>query len=332
MTRIVIAGAGTIGCYVGGLLALAGHEVTLYGRSRVIGEIRHHGLTLTEFSGETRRVSPGQLLLSEDPSSLSRGEIVLVCVTSAATVGIAREIAAHAQADAIVVSLQNGLESVLELAKALPEHDVRAGMVGFNIVAEGYGVFHRAVSGSVRIETGPGNIAGQLVAPGLHVGESDDIYGEQWGKLLINLVNAPNALSGLSLRNLLLNRDWRRFIADQMGEALAVLKAAKITPKLPIPLPPWMMPYALRLPTSIFSRVAKPMITIDPEASSSMARDLERGRKTEISAFQEAITALGEVYNVPTPINAHVVQLVHEAEAHGEGRPNLSPADLRPTR
>lgn len=331
MKRIVIAGAGTIGCYIGGLLAIAGHEVTFYGRPRVLNEIRRYGMTLTDFDGkDPHHLPPGLLRLSENPINLSKGEIILVCVKSADTLAIAREIAAYAKNDAVVISLQNGLENAMELARALPRHDVRAGMVGLNIVAEERGMFHRAIGGSIRIESGPGDVARQLVAPGLSVGETGEIHADQWGKLLINLMNALDALSGLTLHDLLPDRSWRRLVADQMDEALAVLKAAKITPKLPILLPAWMMPIVLRLPTVLFRRVAAPMVTIDPEASTSMARDLESGRKTEIYALQGAIVALGEAYGVPTPINAHVARLMQEAEMRREGRPHLTSTDLRP--
>ncbi len=331
MVRIVVAGAGTIGCFIGGLLTLAGHKVTLYGRFRMLSELHINGLTLTDFAGMQHHLPPEQLLMSDDPNCLERGDIILVCVKSADTAQVAREIAAYARRNAVVISLQNGLENGLMLAEALPTFDVRAGMVGFNIVAKGKGWLHRAVSGEIRIEQGPGEIGKRLFAPGLKVSETGDIIGEQWGKLLLNLTNAANALSGLSLRECLLSRGWRRVLADQLDEALAVLKAAQIDARFPLPVPSWVMPYALRLPTPIFRRIAGSMVTIDPQSSSSMAQDLAAGRPTEIDAFQGAIVALGQGYGVPTPINARVVELVREAEARGAGRPQMSPEDLRPT-
>jgi 2-dehydropantoate 2-reductase len=330
MVRIVVAGAGTIGCFIGGLLTVAGHKVTLYGRSRTLSELQISGLTLTDFAGMQHQLPPEQLLMSDDPSCLERGDIVLVCVKSAGTAQIAREIATYARPGTVVISLQNGLENGLILADALPNFDVRAGMVGFNIVAKGKGRFHRAVSGEIRIEQGLSDVSKRLIAPGLKVSETERIIGEQWGKLLLNLTNALNALSGLSLRDCLLDRGWRRLLADQLDEALAVLKAAQIDARFPLPVPSWLMPHALRLPTPIFRRIAGSMVTIDPQSSSSMAQDLAAGRLTEIDAFQGAIVALGQGYGVPTPINARVVQLVREAEVRGAGRPVLSPADLRP--
>ena len=46
---IVVAGAGSIGCFVGGWLAAAGHRVALLARARVIGEIESNGLDVTSF-------------------------------------------------------------------------------------------------------------------------------------------------------------------------------------------------------------------------------------------------------------------------------------------
>ena len=52
---IVVAGAGSIGCYVGGMLALAGRRVSLLARQRVIAEIEHEGIRLTDFEGLDRK-------------------------------------------------------------------------------------------------------------------------------------------------------------------------------------------------------------------------------------------------------------------------------------
>src|SRR3954453_18789429 len=63
---ISVAGAGSIGCFVGGVLADAGRRVSLLARARVIGEIDANGLRVTSFEGLDHRVASGQLLLSDD--------------------------------------------------------------------------------------------------------------------------------------------------------------------------------------------------------------------------------------------------------------------------
>ena len=96
--KIAVAGAGSIGCYCGALLASAGHDVTLLGRARVLEAIRAQGLTVTDFSGLRRTAPAAQLTLAEDPLGLSGSDLVLVTVKSGATAKMATLIAAHAAA------------------------------------------------------------------------------------------------------------------------------------------------------------------------------------------------------------------------------------------
>jgi 2-dehydropantoate 2-reductase len=101
---IGIAGAGSIGCFVGGMLAAAGRPVALLARPRVIQEIESHGLRLTSFDGSERQVAPDRLALSENASIFTDTGVVLVTVKSTDTAGMADVIAQHAPPDAVVVS------------------------------------------------------------------------------------------------------------------------------------------------------------------------------------------------------------------------------------
>ncbi len=101
---IGIAGAGSIGCFVGGMLAAGGRQVALLARPRVIAEIESNGLRLTSFEGLDRRIAADQLTLSENPSIFSDAGVVLVTVKSADTAEMAGVIARHAPHDAVIVS------------------------------------------------------------------------------------------------------------------------------------------------------------------------------------------------------------------------------------
>jgi hypothetical protein len=90
--------------------------------------------------------------------------------------------------------------------------------VAFNVVSRGEGRFHRATSGDIVLEQDEAGTAHALSVPGLKLRPSPDIAGVQWGKLLVNLNNALNALSDLPLRQQLAQRAWRRLFADQMAE------------------------------------------------------------------------------------------------------------------
>ena len=93
---IGIAGAGSIGCFVGGMLAAGGRQVALLARPRVIAEIESNGLRLTSFEGLDRRIAADQLTLSENPSIFNDAGVVLVTVKSADTAEMADIIARNA--------------------------------------------------------------------------------------------------------------------------------------------------------------------------------------------------------------------------------------------
>jgi len=326
---IGIAGAGSIGCFVGGMLAAGGRRVALLARPRVIGEITTHGLRLTSFDGFDRRLAASQLTLSENPDVFADAAIVLVTVKSADTAGMADIIAKHAPADAVIVSLQNGVGNTALLREKLPGRRVLGGMVPYNVIALGEGRFHRATSGDVVIERDAAGTADRLSVPDLKMRATDNIVGVQWGKLLFNLNNALNALANLPLRQQLAQRPWRRLYADQVEEALAAIKAEGIKPVSTAPLPVSWMPPLLRLPDALFEVVLGRTMKIDPEARSSMWEDLQRGRRTEIDYLQGVITAIAARRGLAVPLSCRIVELIRKAEVEAKGSPGLTPEQIR---
>jgi len=327
---IGVAGAGSIGCFVGGMLAAAGYRVVLLARPRLIEEIGTHGVRLTDFEGADRRLASSRMTWSDDPTALADVGLVLVTVKSADTAGMADIIARHVPADAIIVSLQNGVGNIAALRARLPGWSVLGGMVPFNVVASGEGRFHRATSGDIVIERDVARTADKLTVPGLTLRPTVNIEGVQWGKLLLNLNNALNALSGLTLRRQLGQRGWRRLFADQMVEGLAATKAERIRPVSSTPIPAGWMPPLLRVPDAIFEALLGRTMKIDPEARSSMWQDLQRRRRTEIDYLQGVITAIADRRGLEVPLSRRIVELVRRAEAEGKGSPELTPEQVRP--
>jgi 2-dehydropantoate 2-reductase len=321
---VAVAGAGSIGCFVGGMLRAGGHPVSLLARPRVIYEIGRNGLRVTSFEGIEHRLSTAEIRPSEDLAVFADADIILVTVKSDDTAAIAEQIAQHARKDAVIVSLQNGTGNVSVLREVLPDHDVLAGMVPFNVLSMGEGHYHRATSGDILLEKDDAGTAKSLSQPELRFRAVDDIEGVQWGKLLVNLNNALNALSGLPLRDQLAQRSWRALFADQMREALAVIKAEGIAPVSTTPLPASLTPFILKLPDALFTRIAASMVKIDPKARSSMWEDLQRGRRTEIDHLQGLIAALAQRHGLPAPLSTRIVALIREAERAAKGSPGLS--------
>jgi 2-dehydropantoate 2-reductase len=326
---IGVAGAGSIGCFVGGMVAAAGQRVALLARPRVIQEIGRNGLRLTSFEGLDQRIPANQLTLSDDPSIFSNAGAVLVTVKSADTAGIADIIARHAPSDAVIVSLQNGVGNVGVLRERLPGRRVLAGMVPFNVIAMGEGRFHRSTSGDIVLEQDAAGTAQRLSVPGLNMRPTDNIAGVQWGKLLVNLNNALNALSDLPLRQQLAQRAWRRLFADQMAEGLAAIKAEGIRPVSATPIPANWTPHLLRLPDAVFEMLLGRTMKIDPMARSSMWEDLKRGRRTEVDYLQGVITEIADRHGLQAPLSRRAVALIKRAEAAGQGSPGLTPEQIR---
>jgi 2-dehydropantoate 2-reductase len=317
--RVTIAGAGAVGCYVGGCLALAGREVTLLARPAMIETLRD-GLRVSDFEGRDRTLPASRIRVATELSeALAADSLILVTVKSGDTFAIADSLRSLGT-NPRIVSLQNGVGNtdVLRSAGFYP----LAGMVPFNVVVTG-NRFHRATGGEILV--GDAGVAALLNVEGLPVHFHADMMSVQWAKLLLNLNNALNALSGLPLLTQLSDRKWRRVMALQSAEALGVLRVAGIKPARLGRVPPGIVPYVLQLPNGLFRAVAKQMLAIDPSARLSMYEDFVRGRPTEIDFLQGAILELARRHKVTAPFTERVIARVKEAEAAKQGSPGLGP-------
>ncbi|WJI37591.1 MULTISPECIES: 2-dehydropantoate 2-reductase [Mesorhizobium] len=342
--KIVIAGAGSIGCYAGGCLALARRQVILLARPRIEAALRQGGLRVSDLEGRDRLVKPDALGITMDPATaLRQADVILVTVKSGATQKMATLIKAHARPDAVVISLQNGVDNAdrlragLDQPTGLGHQTVLAGMVPFNVVQSPDGELplrvHRASDGKVMIEDGLAgllDVARFLNVEGLAVETHGDMKAVLWGKLLMNLNNALVALSDLTLARELADRRWRLILAGQIDEALRAMKASGIEPARVAGLRPALLPKVLRLPDWVFRLLARRMLAIDPEARSSMWDDLRRGRPTEIVELQGAVLSLAERTGTPAPLLKSVTALVRAAEAARLGPPGLTPEQVLP--
>jgi 2-dehydropantoate 2-reductase len=328
---IAVFGAGAIGCWVGGRLAAAGAEVTLIGRARVMQELAG-GLRTSELDGREVVAAvgdgTGSVRVATDPAAARGATLVLVTVKSAQTADAGAALARVLPEGAVVVSLQNGVRNAGVLRGALPGRKVLAAMVPFNVVRRAPGAYHRASAGVLRIDDDPA--AAQLLAAcaaaALPIEPRRDMEAVQWAKLVLNLNNAINALSGLPLAAELARRPYRRCLAASQREALDLLDAARVPVAKLTAIPPRWMPRLLDTPDRVFGLLAKRVVAIDPEARSSMWDDLEARRPTEIEYLQGEVVALARRVGRSAPIAGGLVQLVRAAE--GGGRRDYSGEEL----
>lgn len=314
---VLIMGAGSVGCYLGACLQAAGVPVVFVGRPRVLDALRNQGLRVTDLDGADQRLDPASLRLHEQvPAGLSPA-LVLLCVKSPATADAARELSAQLPAGSLVVSMQNGLRNAEIASAAAPGLHVLPGMVPYNIAELAPGHYHRGTTGQLAAQATAALATWQAVfaSAGIALELHADLKPIQWGKLLLNLNNPVNALSGLPLRAQLLDPVHRRHFASLMQEALGVLKAAGIQPAQVTPLPWATLLRVLRLPTPLFRLVAARMLRIDPKARSSMADDLALGRATEIDALSGEVVRLAASVGVRAPRNEAMVARIHALQS-----------------
>lgn len=334
VASLIVVGAGAIGCHVGGRLAASGADVVLVARGHNREALAAGGLAVTDLDGFRAVLAPDRLRLAATPeqaAAMAGGKaFVLLCVKGPATQAAAAGLAAAFPAGTPVLSLQNGIDNVGRIRSVAPGLVALAGMVPFNValtVTAGQPVLaHRGTSGTLHAEDHPAvrTVAPAFAAAGLPLTLRRDMAAVQWGKLLLNLNNPVNALSGLPLKRQLMDRDCRRALATLQMEALAVMKVAGIRPARVGAAPPALIPLILRLPTWAFARIAASMLSIDDRARSSMLDDIEAGRPTEIDDLCGAIVRLAERAGTHAPLNRRMIELI---QAHHAGKA-LSGADI----
>jgi 2-dehydropantoate 2-reductase len=322
---IAVFGAGAIGCWVGGRLAAGGAEVTLIGRARVLDELAG-GLRTTDLDGGEAVAEVGALgddrprvRVATEPGAARGADLVLVTVKSAQTAAAGAALAGVLADGAIVVSLQNGVRNADALRAALPGRRVLAAMVPFNVIRRGPGAYHRASAGVLRIDDDPAAapLLAACRAASLPIESRRDMAAVQWAKLVLNLNNAINALSGLPLAAELAQRPFRRCLAAAQREALELLARARLPIAKLTAIPPRWMPRLLDTPDRLFQILARRTVAIDPAARSSMWDDLEAGRPTEIDHLQGEIVELAKRIGGAAPVNGALADLVRAAEAGG---------------
>lgn len=310
-----IVGAGAIGCFLGGILAQDKHlEIQFFGRDSIGNELAEYGLGVNV--GELcHRQSHVAFYTSQ--ATLLECDVILVTVKATALPQLIPQIKKHARSDVPIVALQNGI-GVAAMFEAQLSNPVFRAIVPFNVVKLSPGVFSKASGGDL-LWPQTGNRRLQYLSRvwssfGLPVQDVADMQSAEYGKLLLNLNNALNAVSGLPLRQQLLESDLRRVLAQAMSEWLTICEKAKVKPRTYTAAPAHWLPNILRLPTPLFRLIARQMLAIEPFARSSMWDDVQAGRRTEVMYLNGAVVNAGIIHGVPTPVNAAIVELIKHLE------------------
>ena len=276
-------GAGAVGCYYGGLLARAGHEVTLVGRAAHVEAIRRDGLLLET----TTFVERVPVTADTDAAALAGARLVLFCVKSTDTEAAGRQIAPHLDAGALVVGMQNGVDNADRLRPLVP-CPVAAAVVYVATGMAGPGHVRHHGRGELVVEDSPRarDAAAAFEGAGVPVQLAASVAGELWAKLVLNCAwNALSAIAQLPYGRVAQGAGVEAVMRDVVAECLAVARAAGVE----VPGDAW----------EAVQRIARTM----PGQSSSTAQDLARGRASEIDHLNGYVVRTGERLGVATPAN-----------------------------
>ncbi len=292
--KIAVMGAGAVGCYFGGMLARAGHDVVLIGRPGHVVAIRENGLEMeTKTFHERVRLSA-----CEHAEGVADAQLVLFCVKSPDTESTAEAIRPFLAHDAFVLSLQNGIDNAARLQAILGD---RVDPAVVYVASE---------------MAGPGRLKhhgrGDLVLPprsaerrfdrlfsdaGIPVVIADNIALAQWSKLAFNCAcNALSAISHLPYGRFIDVQGARKTMIDIVQECRLVAAAEGVV-----------------LPDGLAEGILSTMETI-PGQYSSTAQDLARGKPSEIDHINGYVVRRGEALGLAVPLNRLLHLLVRLAE------------------
>lgn len=329
-TKIGILGAGSIGCFLGGILASQNVEAIFIGRENLKNTLNKYGLTLTHYQRDGVNLSANKLAIQASPKYLEGCEVIFVCTKSQDTAQAARQIKTFASPTAHIVSCQNGINNVPSLKEILGETftQISGAIIPFNVTPTSPGHYHCGTGGALHVEHAlPADITAAFQAAGQAIKYGGNFTGDQWAKLLVNLNNALNTLAGGTLQEGLLQRPYRQALSQIVHEGLVVAKANNITLGTFNGRSPTALIKTLALPNCLYRLVMQAIVKIDAKARSSMLDDLETGRPSEINFLQGEIVNQAEKAGMQAPKNSAVLLAVKAAFENGKS-PHLSGQDI----
>ena len=306
--RVAVVGAGAVGSYFGGMLARAGAHVTLIGRPAHVDVWTREGLVIDSVNfQETIPVSA-----STDLAASGDAELVLFSVKSLDTEETARQLARHLRNDAVVVSLQNGVDNV-ERIRAVAALDPIAAVVYVASSMPAPGRIKHAGRGDLLVGDLPGRsgsprgetiarVSNWFEAANVTCRVSSDIETDLWIKLIANVgLNAISAVVNVPYGEIVATPESCETVRQLVTECVAVGRAAGVP-----------------LPEADFVEKVLRFAEKAGQVFSSTAQDLGRGKRTEIDALNGFVARRGAELGVQTPVNQALVALVKLREAQFE--------------
>ncbi len=316
--KILSFGAGAIGTYIGGSLALAGHEVVFVDQEVVVENLKQTGLTL-DLRLDKRRgekgifniKSPAVSFESSLEGALARGpfDVSLFAMKSFDTASALEGIRSMAASMPPVLCLQNGVDNELAIASVLGANRVIYGTITSAVGRQAVGDIALEKLRGMGVSAGHpmserlvSALDGALLNARLYPNAAD----MKWSKMLTNLVaNASSAILDMSAGEIFSHPGLFQMEMRMLKETLAVMSAMGMNvtdlPGTPV--------RALALGTRLPAFISRPFMkkAIGGGRGGKMPSfhiDLHAGRgKSEVDYLNGAVARAGEKLGIPTPVN-----------------------------
>ncbi len=332
--RILVAGIGGIGGVLAARLVRAGYGPTLLTHNAAITDaILREGLRITDPRNTFSVPARAYTTLDEVPQPDEGFAAAYLVMKADAAVEAARAIAPRLGPTGYVVTFQNGIVEDA-VAEAIGAERVVSGIVGFGATMHGPGLYEQTGPGDILVGELDGQDTkrlGELAQVLRSVGPvvvSPNIRGALWTKLTINCtITTLGALTGQTLGTMLADRRVRLLFLRVYQEVVDTATALGIRLER-IAAPPTLL--YLPRDANWLHRQAKDLLVQlvgrkYARLKSSSLQSLERGRKTEVDFLNGYVVAKAAPVGVATPVNAALVELIHDIEA---GRRPIGPDNV----
>jgi 2-dehydropantoate 2-reductase len=291
--RFCIVGSGAVGGYYGAKLARAGHDVTFFARGAHLIAIREHGLTVRSPLGDFTVRARAE----DDPANVPPVDVAVYAVKAYSNPGALPALAAITRGDAVALTLQNGVDSVDEVAAAVGAFRTLGGSTYVAAaltspgVIEQTGTHRRVVFGEVsgqsdRITERVGRIHQAFAGADIESEPVADARVPIWEKFCyLAPFAAFTAGARLPIGPLWSDSAARDTMIAAFNEVAEVGRAEEVL-----------------IPFDIVERIVGYVDSIPPTTRSSMLIDLQQGKPIEVEALLGAVVRRGRRRGIPTPL------------------------------
>jgi 2-dehydropantoate 2-reductase len=306
--RIAVFGAGSVGGYFGGRLALAGEDVVFIARGTHLQAMRAQGLRVESPKGD---FSVPSVQATDEPTQVGPVEVVLLAVKAWQVPEAAQAILPILGPETCVVPLENGLEAPAQVAAVLgPQHVVGGTCaISSTITAPGC-IRHLGLEPSItfgelydRPSPRTERLREALMRAGVTAIIPSDIQVAIWEKFMAIRFGPVGAVARAPAGVLRSVPETRRLVEQACVETLTVARARGIA-----------------LAEDSPSKTMAALDSIAPGIIASLQRDIVAGRPSELDALTGALVRLGAEVGVATPLHAFMYHTLLPQELRARGQ------------